>query len=520
MNRTVRWISIIFILVVIGVPLADVISNPQVHLEDLFKLGIDLQGGTSLIYELRAMEEQVEGGATVDASDAASVIVQRIDPQGLKNYVVRPMGKSRLEIVLPGRRVRVRISDEETTDEVMRAEAARLVAPGDGKTPAVPEDWQKFTGGITLNVDLEPPLILADIQDKIADAVRERHPDKLDVPWIVPGTKEKDASLKFRHIRVWIAEPYSGAARAVWSQLVSRALAEHTDLARVKRLVAQSGHLEFRMLVGRTISAKTKWDQLVADRRAGKPLESSIYRWYPVKIKRRGLTKERRKAAFENSVGEVSGSNAIYVDDPESLTLDVLVNVGDGQNVTGADMQFAKRYSTGEDGPVVLFGMKPKSTERFRTLMGQKNVGKHIAIILDGVVQSYPVLKTRLHDGGIISGYKGRPHERDEVVTLLNSGRIEASIYGPISERTVGPELGQDNIRKGRDAMIIGSIVVVAFMIIYYLGAGVVAVFALVLEITLVIMGMHWMDGTWTLPGIAGLVLTVGMSVDANVLIF
>jgi SecD/SecF fusion protein len=172
--------------------------------------------------------------------------------------------------------------------------------------------------------------------------------------------------------------------------------------------------------------------------------------------------------------------------------------------------------------------MKPQAEARLARLTKKENYERALAIILDDVIQSAPTLGGRtskeqyqpLSKGGVIIGYRGNLRERDDVVTILNSGQLAASLGDPIAERTVGPELGRDNIEKGMKAMAIGLALVVAFMAVYYLFAGVVADIALMLNLTLIVCIMHWMHQAWTLPGIAGLVLTMGMAVDANVLIY
>ncbi|MDP6379867.1 MAG: hypothetical protein QF662_00860, partial [Phycisphaerae bacterium] len=311
MNRTLSWVCVIFVILIIGVPALVVTWNPQVQIGDMFKLGTDLQGGTSLIYELKPLE----GEQKVNAKNTAGVILDRIDPKRLKDYVVRPIGKNRLEIRLPGRRVRVNIESKELTTEFLLAEAtkerARVTRGKTHTEPAkIPEDWREFTGGILLTVDLSPPLTLADIQDRISEGIRKLQAERLRISWLVRPTRS--GRDQHRRVQVWVAEPYADEAKAAWAELVDRGLAEHSDLARVKRLVEKAGHLQLRMLVHREKDrGKGKWDQFVADKQAGRPLASPLYRWYPARIKKRGLTQARQRANWTDKASQMTRASAV-----------------------------------------------------------------------------------------------------------------------------------------------------------------------------------------------------------------
>jgi SecD/SecF fusion protein len=206
--------------------------------------------------------------------------------------------------------------------------------------------------------------------------------------------------------------------------------------------------------------------------------------------------------------------------DAASKTVELLIRVDDGQNISGRDLAAAWRDSKSGAEPIVSFRIKQDAQQRFAILTKPENKERSLAILLDGVVQSAPVLKAQLSSGGIIEGYRGRERERNEVVTILNSGQLAASLGDPVFERTVGPQLGEDNIQKGVRATALGLVLVLAFMAVYYRFAGVVADLALLLNMVMTVSIMYIIDQAWTLPGIGGLILTMGMSVDANVLIY
>jgi preprotein translocase subunit SecD len=167
--------------------------------------------------------------------------------------------------------------------------------------------------------------------------------------------------------------------------------------------------------------------------------------------------------------------------------------------------------------PVVLFSLSPEGGRIFGEATGA-NVGRGLAIVLDGRVVSAPVLESRITDEGQIRG-SFTAQEVEDLSMVLRSGALPAGITF-LEERTVGPSLGRDSIRQGLRAGIIGLTLVVFCMLIVYRFAGVNAVVALVLDIVLIFGALAYFGATLTLPGIAGIVLTIGMAVDANVLIF
>jgi preprotein translocase subunit SecD len=149
----------------------------------------------------------------------------------------------------------------------------------------------------------------------------------------------------------------------------------------------------------------------------------------------------------------------------------------------------------------------------------EQNVGKHLAIVLDGNVHSAPVIRERIPSGQAqISGGFTADEARDLAI-VLRAGALPAPVQ-ILEERTVGPSLGADSIRKGVVSTVAGALAVVCFMVIYYRLSGVVADLALVLNLLILLACMAGFGATLTLPGIAGIVLTIGMAVDTNILIF
>ena len=167
--------------------------------------------------------------------------------------------------------------------------------------------------------------------------------------------------------------------------------------------------------------------------------------------------------------------------------------------------------------PQVNFRLNREGARTFGRVTGA-NINRRLAIVLDGIVQSAPVIQSRITDQGQITGQFTR-EEAGDLAVVLRAGALPAPIVVE-EERTVGPTLGRDSIRAGLNAITLGAALVVAFMVGYYWLAGVIAVIVLLLNLLLILGGLGYFGATLTLPGIAGMILTLGMAVDGNVLIY
>jgi len=183
-----------------------------------------------------------------------------------------------------------------------------------------------------------------------------------------------------------------------------------------------------------------------------------------------------------------------------------------GENLVDAQPTF-------QDGqPVVSFRFDSIGAKRFARTT-QANVGRPFAIVLDGEVISAPVIRSPILGGsGIISGGFSVAEAQD-LALLLRAGALPAPL-NILEERTVGPDLGADSIRAGKIASVLGFVLVIVFMALAYGLFGLAAILALITNLFLIMGALSLLQATLTLPGIAGIVLTIGMAVDANVLIF
>jgi preprotein translocase subunit SecD len=185
--------------------------------------------------------------------------------------------------------------------------------------------------------------------------------------------------------------------------------------------------------------------------------------------------------------------------------------------VTGRDLRTADPSRDENGQPAVHFNLTGEGGRRFGAFTAA-HVGDNLAVVLDNKVQEVAVIKEQIHDTGVING-RFSEQEAKDLAMILRSGALPAGIKY-LEERTVGPSLGTDSIRAGVQAAIIGMLAVLIFMLIYYRGAGINADVALILNLIILLGFLGYSGATLTLPGIAGVILTIGMGVDSNVLIF
>jgi preprotein translocase subunit SecD len=185
--------------------------------------------------------------------------------------------------------------------------------------------------------------------------------------------------------------------------------------------------------------------------------------------------------------------------------------------VTGKDLRTVRRSVDEWNNPAVSFSLNSDGARRFEKVTGE-NIGKRLAIVLDNRVQSAPNINARISDSGIIQG--GFTIESaDDLVLVLKSGALPAGIKY-LEERTIGPSLGADSVRQGLLAGLVAILLIMGFMVFYYRFSGLNAVVALILNIIILFGCLAYFKATLTLPGIAGIILSIGMAVDANVLVF
>ena len=295
----------------------------------------------------------------------------------------------------------------------------------------------------------------------------------------------------------------------------------------LERLLAGSGVLEFRITATQAEVAgnETQWRrELREEGPAAADMDGFV--WAPLnKILDWVDNKaENLRAIQDNAPVYFRENYGIIVEErPEDGQYYVLLNDRAGMRLTQQEGDWALAQSfPAQDQlgrPAIGFRMDARGANRLGELTGA-NVGRNMAVLLDGRVYTSPRLQGRISNQGQITGnFSGS--ELQYIIRTLNAGSLQASLSDePISRSVLAPELGLDNLKKGLAASIIALILVGIFMTLYYFTSGLVAMVALACNAVIILGAMSLNRAAFTLPGIAGIVLTFGMAVDANVLIY
>lgn len=225
-----------------------------------------------------------------------------------------------------------------------------------------------------------------------------------------------------------------------------------------------------------------------------------------------------KEALLENYGGEVPSDAEILRGDPERTEGGYYL-VSRVSPVTGKDLQDARQSVDEWNNPAVLFRLSAEAGRRFYKFTSD-HLNEPLSIVLDNRIQEVATIRDRIPDTGVIHG-RFTPEAAEDLAIILRAGPLPASIRY-LEERSIGPSLGADSIRKGLTAMALALILVMLFMLFYYRFSGLNAISALILNVILLagVLGYFGENAVLTLPGIAGIILTVGMAVDANVLVF
>lgn len=509
-----------------------------------FKLGVDLVGGTILVYEVDV--DKFPDGKLPDnykPEDLAGSLKRRIDPSDLYNVTIRPVSNTRVEIILPtGGAHQARAEQEKWTDLLKKAEeqwpqqltGKHLDAPrGDtvtliGKLKGFgisAEDAQSFVGGNYRATGKKQDFTsekIQEVKDKIAQV------GSLEFRILANNEDDRDA---IEAARKYIDEQNEPTEEGKERKKHLLDLAEKdkappvpagpeeglydTRLGRFKYTWVELGKSERKSLGLDNESANNdpRWQRAAEARKRGQALLLSDYG--------QTLLYSRECVNLRLPPEERTNKKVEYfllVRDPEP-----------SKEVTG---QYLVRAEPGTDNrslkPAVHFTFNTAGGNLFYDLTqnnkpseaGGAQFHRHLAIILDNKIVSAPTLNEPIRSQGQISG-NFTQKEVERLVSVLRAGALPATLKGlPVSESTVGSTLGDDTIRAGAFSVVLAFIAVLAFMGIYYRFAGMVACIALLANLLLTIAFMVLVNATFTLPGIAGLVLTIGMAVDANVLIY
>ncbi|MFH1614752.1 MAG: protein translocase subunit SecD [Planctomycetota bacterium] len=603
MEKNLGWKILLIIIVALA---ATWILYPP---EKTLRPGLDLAGGTSLIYEIDTQDltsEEITGLST----RVIDVYRKRIDPTNVQNLVWRPHGNTRFEIQIPlataearqkrkvydqarsnledeninpasimralkmdpnersiyfdefarGSERRRRILDElaDTYDKRIAAQQLRdtlqsrlqnaaenidfaELTPAGLKTLAaewilldpnqIEDKLQSLTAGDKNKLSLLTDYI--DLYRKWAGVLDELTASEtgLNVTYTKALDRLEEINLNMVQFDTILELPLKTKSRRLRLQEIIAAFPDRKgkidavvtafdnyrslrgrvdDPEDVKRMLKGAGVLEFRILP-RTDDEKITADQIstyVQNLRKNGPRLASDdqYVWCELENKNEWNVPDVIVADFGQKYYVLTSSKV----DEKML-----------QEAGQRKWSLKKAYpSTGQMGTRAVGFLLDEVGGNLFWNVTSKNTERPLCILLDGRAISAPNIRSSIRRQGVIEG-NFTQLEIEDMVNKLNAGSLPARIIEPpISEKTIGPTIGAENRDRGIKAGIYGLIVIAAFMALYYIGSGLIADFALCLNILFILAMMAFSRATFTLPGIAGIILTIGMSVDANVLIF
>jgi protein-export membrane protein SecD len=422
------------------------------------KLGLDLQGGMHLVLELDRDQVEMEDEDVKDAIDRTLEIIRnRVDQFGVAEPLIQRIGDERIIVELPG------MEDEDRAKELVRSSA-----------------YLEFR--VVKGVD------------KLAEIVKSIDDILMASEGIAPDT-------------VGNGEEISEEIESEGEDTVETSIEEllFPDTKREEEQVARALLMSSLMVTFPVRDGNPDIAVSVDNVRAVEKI----------------LAREDVSSVIPKDVQLVWGRKIFVRDGREFWQLFLLESESD---MTGEFLSTASAtLGSGNDPqlanqPIVHLELTGDGSDIFERVTG-RHVGERLAIVLDGVVKSAPVIRQRIAGGRAqIEGIDSIEEARDLAI-ILRAGALPAPIK-IIEERTVGPSLGSDSIEKSRVAGMIGMIIVLVFVLFYYRFAGTLAAIALIMDIFLVLSALAGFGATLTLPGIAGLILTIGMAIDANVLIY
>ena len=525
------------------------------------KGGIDLVGGYSLLYEIDTAG--LKGAQTSSLAERVMMVLKdRVDPKGQRNLEWRPIGSNRLEVRMPappkeaqerrraydraieqlkavnitrnqlsaalaqsaeaGTRALADLEREDSSrkellDRALETYQTRTAAVRSGDEQALTEATTDYNAAVealmATNVDL------ATLDDLLGMGNLAQRADQL-------------ARLRSEHparsaMIDQVAEAYDG-----WSQYKG-SLEGPADL---ERLLRGAGVLEFRILAERDTSTRTtiqaqeeylrqpiaQYTESLA-RRGPRFRAGDRYQWFKVEDPVDFLNLDDRSELKNFEALKQQGNNIV-----EKYADQYYVLAHTDSRMVMLQQPGGKKWSLKSalpdrdpqtNRPSISFLLDATGGQLFYQL-SEPNVNKPLCILLDDAAISAPILRSAIREAGQITG-EFTMQEVQELVNKLEAGALPARLKpNPIAVKSIGPSLGASNRERGLQSALYGLALVLVFMAVYYLIGGLIANFAVLFNLLITLALMAWLEATLTLPGIAGLILTVGMAVDANVLIF
>ncbi len=494
------------------------------------KGGIDLVGGYSLLYEIDTTGLKNTSNLSTRVMER---LKQRVDPDGVRNLIWRPVGDTRLEIQMPlppkqtiemRKKFRaamdalvatnVKISELERALNLkgkQREQALAKLIRGVHERKKILQAIEKaYDAWMQARRSKKDPVIVSDLEQNYEAELDKLLATNFDIKNF-NDTLELDLGLTTRKKALEkIKRKYPSRVA-----LIDNAIKAYTEWSKVKgpldnpadlmRLLRGQGVLEFHILATSSVENPDEFADYIKrlEEKGPRVRPEDEFAWYEVE------KPDAIKAGIKRQWGGKWWVLAYYKD-----PMKVLDN-------SKPDWKLTEAYPTRDANgmPAVGFEFNDVGASYFLELT-RNNLKRYLCIVLDGKAISAPMIQSAISKRGIITG-KFTDEDIKYMVSTLNAGSLDARLKDtPIAVHSIGPSLGQDNRRAGMRAAIYGLIAVVAFMTIYYLWAGLIADFALAMNLLMLLAVMAALEATFTMAGIAGVILTMGMAVDANVLIY
>ena len=458
---------------------SDLADRSDLEFFSYFKQKADERGLRLLRYyhELGSNDEEILAGLRDQADDAVNRVLEilrnRVDQFGVSEPTIQKQGSRRIIVELAG------IQDSERARSLLQSTA--LLEFFIVKDPAVVND-------VLLQVD---KVLLGN--DNLAEAVEE----SIEAEEDTPDVTEKDA--------------------------------EETPVSKDKAVSVSE-------LFGEDESESNFGDSVTVDERlfADRPFSSLLRNLgNDVGVPEKNVYAVKKILEMEEVQAKLRNINGVFLFGDKSLSTQVqeassetfyrLFLLERDPEITGgvveeASATIGQQASTVSGQPIVILDMNTDGSRKWAMVTGS-NVGRRVAIVLDKKVHMAPTIQEKISGGGTrIEGFANM-NEAKDIAIVLRAGALPVPV-NIIEERVVGPSLGADSVRQGTTSVLIGLGLVLVFMLVYYKLSGLIANFALVWNLVLILAILAALKATLTLPGIAALILTVGMSIDANVIIF
>jgi SecD/SecF fusion protein len=541
-----------------------------VPVEQKVKLGRDLRGGVSLVYSVtmpEGIDDETKGELL---KETIKTLKNRVNPQGVLDLTMTPQGQDRIEVVmpLPGEEVRTlgkayreavdallakaRLTPREldaalaagTAAELAKGDAARAarLAALQSAYAAAREARARFDGARGMNMQGAELDRLADdaaaaelAYDSARSAIQtgalgaSRFGRIMAMPSVAgkDGSSERSAALEALRLEFPAASKEIDAAVTAYDAYAGlRTVLDDPD--DLKRLLKGAGVLDFRIAVTTSNSMGVNVDELRTQLAEGGALaaESPVARWFRInQLSEWYRTPEELAALEANPASYFASTRGLVAGAGPDKQVYLLLWTTPDRSLThepgGREWAMKQVFRSNDElgRPAVSFMLDEVGGIEMGRLTGA-NVNQPMAIVLDNQVYSAPNLNSKINGNGQISG-NFSDADLDYLVRVLGSGSLGARLSPePVSVSVLGPAMGKDNLERGFDSMMLSVAVTFVVMIVYYFVPGIIANLSLVANALAIFFCMVLVDANFTLPGLAGVALSIAIAVDSNVLIY